>query len=78
MNEASHCVEPETLIPFKLWFCKLVMAVDQEQLPAMVTSRMGQQLDHRGGESELRSSRLKHTRFIHSEMIFEMIVAQNG
>ena len=38
MDEASQCVEPEALIPFKLGFIKLVMVGDHEQLPATVTS----------------------------------------
>jgi len=38
MDEASQCVEPEALIPFKLGFVKLVMVGDHEQLPATVTS----------------------------------------
>merc|ERR1719153_917131 len=46
MDEASQCVEPEALIPFKLGFTKLVMVGDHEQLPATVTSRKAQQLDY--------------------------------
>ena len=46
MDEASQCVEPEALIPFKLGFAKLVMVGDHEQLPATVTSRKAQQLDY--------------------------------
>jgi len=46
MDEASQCVEPEALIPFKLGFSKLVMVGDHEQLPATVTSRKAQQLDY--------------------------------
>jgi len=46
MDEASQCVEPEALIPFKLGFCKLVMVGDHEQLPATVTCRKAQQLDY--------------------------------
>lgn len=34
MDEASQCVEPEALIPFKLGFKKLVMVGDHEQLQA--------------------------------------------
>jgi senataxin len=33
VDEASQCVEPEMLIPFKLGFKKLVMIGDPEQLP---------------------------------------------
>lgn len=32
MDEASQCVEPESLIPLKLGFKKLVMVGDHEQL----------------------------------------------
>ena len=38
MDEASQCVEPESLIPLKLGFRKLVMVGDHEQLQATVTS----------------------------------------
>jgi superfamily I DNA and/or RNA helicase len=32
-DEASQCVEPEMLIPFRLGFSKLVMVGDPAQLP---------------------------------------------
>ena len=35
MDEASQCVEPESLIPLKLGFKKLVMVGDHEQLQVM-------------------------------------------
>ena len=37
MDEASQCVEPESLIPLKLGFKKLVMVGDHEQLQVCVT-----------------------------------------
>ena len=43
MDEASQCVEPESLIPLKLGFRKLVLVGDHEQLPATVTCRRAQQ-----------------------------------
>ena len=43
MDEASQCVEPEALIPFKLGFKKLVMVGDHEQLQATVTSNRARQ-----------------------------------
>ena len=33
VDEASQCVEPEMLIPFRLGFTKIVMVGDPEQLP---------------------------------------------
>ena len=38
MDEASQCVEPESLIPLKLGFKKLVMVGDHEQLQVCVTT----------------------------------------
>ena len=35
VDEASQCVEPEMLIPFRLGFTKLVMVGDPEQLPGI-------------------------------------------
>jgi len=46
MDEASQCVEPEALIPFKYGFSKLVMVGDHEQLPATVTSRKAKQFEY--------------------------------
>jgi len=46
MDEASQCVEPEALIPFKFGFSKLVMVGDHEQLPATVTSRKAKQNEY--------------------------------
>ena len=43
IDEASQCVEPESLIPFSLGFPKLVMVGDPEQLPATVTSVIAKQ-----------------------------------
>ena len=41
-HETNHCLhqclEPESLIPLKLGFIKLVMVGDQEQFPATVTT----------------------------------------
>ena len=45
MDEASQCLEPESLIPLKLGFIKLVMVGDQEQLQATVTSMKAKNLD---------------------------------
>ena len=39
IDEASQCVEPEALLPFKFGFKKLVMVGDHKQLPATVTSK---------------------------------------
>ena len=38
VDEASQCVEPESLLPLKLGFKKMIMVGDPEQLPATVTS----------------------------------------
>ena len=46
MDEASQCVEPEALIPFKLGFRKLVMVGDHEQLQATVTSVKVEVFEH--------------------------------
>ena len=48
-HETNHCLhqclEPESLIPLKLGFIKLVMVGDQEQLQATVTSMKAKNLD---------------------------------
>jgi len=46
MDEASQCVEPEALIPFKLGFRKLVMVGDHEQLQATVTSVKAKEMEY--------------------------------
>ena len=38
VDEASQCMEPESLLPLKLGFTKMIMVGDPEQLPATVTS----------------------------------------
>ena len=38
VDEASQCVEPESLLPLKLGFTMMIMVGDPEQLPATVTS----------------------------------------
>ena len=44
MDEASQCVEPESLIPLKLGFKKLVMVGDHEQLQVAKNSLISSNL----------------------------------
>lgn len=46
IDEATQCVEPEALIPFRLGFCKLVLVGDPEQLSATVTSVQAKKLSY--------------------------------
>ena len=46
MDEASQCVEPEALIPFKLGFRKLVMVGDHEQLQGTVISVKAKEMEY--------------------------------
>ena len=44
VDEATQSVEPETLVPLKLGFSKLILVGDPEQLPATVTSQQAKTL----------------------------------
>ena len=47
IDEAGQSVEPETLIPLRLRFKKLVMVGDPEQLPATVLSKKAKKLSYK-------------------------------
>ncbi len=46
VDEASQCVEPESLVPMPLGFTKLVLVGDPEQLPATVLSQKAKLLSY--------------------------------